>query len=606
MAARLHHRGPDGRGFADGPSFAFGHTRLAVIDVATGAQPQSTPDGRFTLIFNGEIYNYRELRADLEKRGVVFQTQSDTEVLLYLLAREGEGALKRLTGMFALAFIDKRENTLLLARDHFGIKPLYYVETPSGEIVFASEIKALFAHPEVPKKRSSRALSQYLAFQFCFDELTLFEGIRKLPPGCLLTCRAGDRPTVRRYWELNFRIDEDHTERYFFERLEHLVEDAVRLQLRSDVPLGAYLSGGIDSSLVSAFAREFTGAPLKVFHGRFDVGPAFDESSYAQAVAQSIGAEYHEVVAQPQDFVDHMPALIRAMDEPAAGPGLFPQFLVSRLAREHVTVVLGGQGGDEIFGGYARYLVAYLEQALKGAIYETQEEKQHLVTLASIVPNLAVLKEYVPMMRGFWSDGLFEDMDKRYFHLINRMPDVRNLLSPDLVAQWNPEELFAEFSHEFNYPDTLSYINKMTHFDLRAQLPALLQVEDRVSMSVSLESRVPLLDHKVVDFVTTMPPAMKFKGGRLKHLLKRLAASRLPSSVLQRKDKMGFPVPLTEWTAKGAVREFVLDTVLSDAARQRGIFDPKAVEMLVSNEAPFGRQLWAALCLELWHRECLG
>ncbi len=604
MATRLHHRGPDGKGFAHDPSFILGHTRLAVIDVATGAQPQTTPDGRYVLIFNGEIYNYRELRAELEQAGAHFQTQSDTEVLLQLLARYGENALQKLTGMFALAFVDTREKTLLLARDHFGIKPLYYFETPAGEVVFASEIKALLVHPEAPRKRSSRGLSQYLAFQFCFDDLTLFDGIRKLPPGFVLKRCARGPCEVRRYWDLNFQIDEDHNERYFFDRLEQLMENAVRLQLRSDVPLGAYLSGGLDSSLVSAYARDFTAAPLKVFHGRFDAGPAYDESRYARAVAQSIGADYHEVVARPEDFVEHMPALIRAMDEPAAGPGLFPQFLVSRLAREHVTVVLGGQGGDEIFGGYARYLVAYLEQALKGAIYETQEEKQHLVTLASIVSNLSVLQEYVPMMRGFWSDGLFEDMDRRYFRLINRMPDVSSLLAPDLMAQWNPDELFASFSKEFNYPDTLSYINKMTHFDLRAQLPALLQVEDRVSMAVSLESRVPLLDHHVVDFVTTMPPAMKFKGGRLKHLLKRLASPHLPAAIVERKDKMGFPVPLTEWMIQGPVRDFVADTVLSTAARQRGIFRPEGVEQLISREVPFGRQLWAVLSLELWHREC--
>lgn len=603
MAARLAHRGPDGRGFAHDLDFAFGHTRLAIIDIETGAQPQVSPCRRYVLIFNGEIYNYRELHAELCREGAVFRTKSDTEVLLQLLVRRKQDALNQLRGMFAFAFIDKVERTLLLARDQFGIKPLYFFETRSGETVFASEIKALFVHPDVPCKRSQRGLSQYLALQFCFGEQTLFEGVRKLPPGCLLLQRAGCPARVQRYWDLDFHIDEDHDENYFCERLEQHVEDAVRLQLRSDVPVGAYLSGGIDSSIVSAYARDFTAAPLKVFHGRFEAGPDFDESRHARSVAQHIGAEYHEVVARPEDFVEHMPGLIRAMDEPAAGPGLFPQFLVSRLARQHVTVVLGGQGGDEIFGGYARYLVAYLEQALKGAIYETQEEKQHLVTVSSIVPNLAVLKQYVPMLRSFWSRGLFEDMDQRYFHLINRMPDVEDLLMPGMIRDRDPRELFASFSQEFNYPDTLSYFNKMTHFDLRAQLPALLQVEDRVSMAVSLESRVPLLDHHVVDFVTTMPPAMKFKGGRLKHLLKKLAAPRIPSQVLERKDKMGFPVPLTEWMQRGPVRDFVADVVLSDVARQRGIFRPQSVEQLLAKEAPFGRQLWAVLCLELWHRE---
>ena len=604
MTSSLAHRGPDGEGIASGDSFVFGHRRLAIIDVTSGgAQPKTTEDGRYILVLNGEIYNYLELRDQLEQVGVRFRTQSDTEVLLALLARDGEAALQRLIGMFAFAFFDREDNTLLLARDHLGIKPLYYFETGDGELVFASEIKALLAHPEAPRRRSQRGLFQYLTFQFCLDDLTLFDGIKKLPPACTLSWHAGRRPTVRRYWDMNFRIDEDHTESYFFDRLQYLVQDSVRLQMRSDVPVGAYLSGGLDSSVVSALARRITDQPVKVFHGRFDAGRRYDESSYARRVAESIGADYHEATLGPADFVASMPGLIRAMDEPAAGPGLFPQHQVSRLSREHVTVVLGGQGGDEIFGGYARYLVAYLEQALKGAIYETQEERQHLVTLASIVPNLAVLRDYVPMMKGFWNEGLFDDMDRRYFHLINRLPAVGEVLTPELLGSWSEEELFADFSREFNYPDTLSYINKMTHFDLRAQLPALLQVEDRVSMMVSLESRVPLLDPRLVDLVTTMPPAMKFKGGRLKHLLKRLAGSHLPAEVVNRKDKMGFPVPLSEWMKEGPVRDFVADVVLGDAARRRGLFRPEAVERLIAEEAPFGRQLWAVLSLELWHRE---
>lgn len=603
MTSRLQHRGPDGEGFASGEDFVFGHRRLAIIDVASGAQPQTTEDGRHVLILNGEIYNYLELRAQLEQEGVSFRTRSDTEVLLKLLAREGEAALKRLVGMFAFAFFDRKERTLLMARDHLGIKPLYFCETERAELIFASEIKALFAHPAAPRRRSERGLFQYLTFQFCLGDQTLFEGIRKLPPGCLLRWQPGRGATIHRYWDMNFHVDEEHTESYFFDRLHFLLHDSVRLQMRSDVPIGAHLSGGLDSSVVSALARKITERPFKVFHGRFDAGPQYDESRHARRVAAHIGAEYHEVTPTAADFVTTMPMLIRAMDEPAAGPGLFPQFIVSRLAKQEVTVVLGGQGGDEMFGGYARYLVAYLEQALKGAIYETQEERQHLVTLSSIVPNLAVLREYVPMMKSFWSTGLFEDMDRRYFHLINRMPSVEHLLAPDLFAQRDEAELFASFSSEFNSPDTLSYINRMTHFDLRAQLPALLQVEDRVSMAVSLESRVPLLDHRIIDVVTTMPPATKFKGGHLKHLLKHLAQPYLPPEIINRKDKMGFPVPLNEWIRQSPVREFVSDIVLSDTARQRGIFRPDAVERLLAHEAPFGRQLWAVLCLELWHRE---
>jgi asparagine synthase (glutamine-hydrolysing) len=289
------------------------------------------------------------------------------------------------------------------------------------------------------------------------------------------------------------------------------------------------------------------------------------------------------------------------MDEPVAGPGLFPQYRVSAMAATQVKVVLGGQGGDEIFGGYARYLVGYLEQALKGAIFETQEEGRHIVTLASIIPNLALLREYQPLMQQFWRDGLFEAMDARYFRLIDRSPDLHQILSPEAAARFDRGAVFERFQRTFNHPDTRSYLNKMTHFDMKTLLPALLHVEDRVSMAVSLESRVPLLDTRIVDLVTSMPPAIKFRGGRTKHALRQAVSGHIPEVVLRRKDKMGFPVPLSQWMRAGPVREFVADTLLSRRSRDRGIFNRAALERLIDREAAFGRQLWGVLCLELWH-----
>ena len=292
--------------------------------------------------------------------------------------------------------------------------------------------------------------------------------------------------------------------------------------------------------------------------------------------------------------------MIFALDEPVAGPGLFPQHAVSKLAKEHVKVVLGGQGGDEIFGGYARYLVGYLEQALKGSIFETQEEGEHLVSLQSIMPNLPVLKEYVPLLSQFWKNGLFEDMDKRYFRLIDRSQGINHLLHEDLLHSFDKLYLFSIFQDVFNHPDTKSYINKMTHFDQKTLLPALLQVEDRVSMNVSLESRVPFLDTRLVDLVTTTPPAFKFQGGKSKHLLKRSIGKLIPSKILQRKDKMGFPVPIKEWMQRGVVREFAADMLLSSASRNRGIYSKSALERIITDPGVGGRQLWGALSLELW------
>jgi asparagine synthase (glutamine-hydrolysing) len=603
MLARMAHRGPDGQGRVHVPNQAlFGHCRLAVIDIEYGAQPMQSPDGRYTLVYNGEIYNYLELRQTLIQQGEHFQTFSDTEVLLHLLIREGTGALNRLNGMFAFMFHDRETNEWLAARDHFGIKPFYYYSKLSDEFVFASEIKALLAHPAILARRDDYALHQYLTFQFCLEARTLFKDISKIKPGHILQGQGCKIVSDTCYWDTNYHIDQYHTEEYFTDRLRDLLSDSVRMQLRSDVPLGGYLSGGIDSSLVCALAAEHLQAPVAMFHGRFAEGPEYDESAYAKELARSRNGRYFEVVPSAQDFVQDMPGLIYALDEPLAGPGLFPQYQVSRLAREHVIVVLGGQGGDEIFGGYARYLVGYLEQALKGAIFETQEEGKHLVTLESIIPQLPLLKQYHPLLAQFWSSGLFESMDSRYFRLIDRSQGLRRILTPELYASFEHDRIFAEFQSVFNHPDTKSYINKMTHFDQKTLLPALLQIEDRVSMAVSLESRVPLLDTRIVDLVTTMPPPLKFQGGRTKHILKKAVRTILPQTILERKDKMGFPVPLKEWMQGGPVRDFVGDVLLSRASKDRGIYHPEALEGMLKDHGVGGRQLWGALCLELWHR----
>jgi asparagine synthase (glutamine-hydrolysing) len=296
-----------------------------------------------------------------------------------------------------------------------------------------------------------------------------------------------------------------------------------------------------------------------------------------------------------------LPKLVYAMDEPVAGPGIFPQYIVSRLAARQVKVVLGGQGGDEIFGGYARYVIAYLEQAIKGAIFESHEEGEHIVSLTSILPNLPFLRSYVPMLRNFWERDTFEPMDRRYFRLVDRSQGELGFLSPDFRQAYDHEAVFARFQSLFNRPDTLSYYNKMVHFDMVGNLPALLQVEDRMSMAHSLESRVPLLDRRIVDLVSSMPPGMKFKGAEMKYILKRAVKDVLPPLIMQRKDKMGFPVPLHLW-ARNRVRGFFREVLLSERARERGLFDVAAVSRLIDNEQAFGRRLWGLVNLELWHR----
>lgn len=603
MMSRIAHRGPDASGFAHGPRFALGHRRLSIIDIEHGQQPMYSRDGRYVLVYNGEVYNFIELRQYLiQKYGTRFTTFSDTETLLQLLIAEGTAALQRLNGMFAFAFVDTQTCDWILARDQFGIKPLYWTSI-GGQIKFASEIKALLCDPALKANADWAGVEQYLTFQFCLGEQTMFDRVRRIEPGCAILGNGGEIRQVLRYWDTRYEIDESQNEDYFVDRLRVLLDDAVHLQTRSDVPVGAYLSGGLDSSLVATLAANHVNGPMRLFHGHFLEGPQYDELPHARSVANAIsGSELHITAPTASDFVEDMPRLIHSMDEPVAGPGLFPQFRVSALASQQVKVVLGGQGGDEIFGGYARYLVGYLEQALKGAIFESQEEGKHLVTLASIIPNLPLLRDYSPLIQTFWRDGLFEPMDRRYFRLIDRSPDLESVLSDDALARYNGDRIFAEFQTIFNHPDTRSLFNKMTHFDLKSFLPALLQVEDRVSMAVSLESRVPLLDTRIVDLVTSMPPPLKFSGGRAKHIFKRAVGSVVPKPIMARKDKMGFPVPLAEWLRGGPVRDFVGDILLGQRSRERGLFRPAALQRLISAEGRYGRQLWGALCLELWHQ----
>ncbi|MBN1466103.1 asparagine synthase (glutamine-hydrolyzing) [candidate division KSB1 bacterium] len=600
MADVMHYRGPDDEGYHIDGSVGLYHKRLSIIDLSTGHQPMVC--GANVIVFNGEIFNYVELREKLSKKGHQFKTRSDTEVILKMYEEYDLDCIARLNGMFAFLLYDKSRNRMIAARDHFGIKPLYCYFDESA-VLYASEIKALLQHPSVTAEPNYAVIGEYLTFQFVLDDLTLFKGIVKVLPGHyqVIDLLKMNIHTVK-YWEPSFAIDSFHTEAYFVAELKRLLDDTVGMQMRSDVPVGTYLSGGLDSSIVTLLAAQKTAMGLKTFTGAFHEGAQFNETGYAREVARTCGAEVNEVFPTVDEFVELLPVLIYHLDEPVAGPGLFPQYIVSRLAVEKVKVVLGGQGGDEIFGGYARYIVAYLEQALKGAIFETNEEGEHIVSLQSILPNLPSLHQYIPMLREFWRQGAFEPMDQRYFQLIDRNGHALELFSKEFLVHYNKQQLFNRFQQLFNHPDTLSFYNKMTHFDMVASLPALLQVEDRVSMAVSLESRVPLLDRRIVDLITSMPPAMKFKGAESKYILKKAMGDVLPRRILERKDKMGFPVPLHIW-AKERARQFFCDILLSETSRQRGIFNLRRLKELIHSEREFGRQLWGMLCLEIWFNE---
>lgn len=598
MADTIHHRGPDEDGLMIDGSVGFFHKRLSIIDLSTGQQPMAFEN--YTIVFNGEIYNYIELKKELKKKGHVFHTTSDTEVILHLYKEYGSDSVNLLNGMFAFIIYDKNNNSIFLARDHFGIKPLYWYHD-NQFIAFGSEIKALLAHPDIKAEPDSSNLYEYLTFQFIMGEGTMFQNIYKILPGHFMSIDLKTWDIKQeKYWEPNFRIDQFHTEEYFIIELKSILEETISQQLRSDVSLGTYLSGGIDSSLVTIMASKFLNKPFQSFSGAFKEGPEFNELEYARIAAKAANAELFEIFPTEQEFIDLIPKLIYHLDEPVAGPGLFPQYMVSKLAAKHVKVILGGQGGDEIFGGYTRYLVAYLEQALKGAIYESNEEGEHIVSLESILPNLPTLQQYVPMMKNFWKVGAFEEMDQRYFRLVDRMGSTADFFNRDFMKECNHEEIFKKFAGYFNNPDTKSYFNKMTHFDMFGSLPGLLQVEDRVSMSVSIESRVPLLDKRIVDLISRMPAGMKFKGGEMKYLLKKTVKDIMPKKIMNRKDKMGFPVPLHIWS-KNKTKDFIMDTFLSKKAKERNMINTAYVEKLINAEQPFSRGLWGLLSLELWY-----
>ncbi|MCF8370331.1 MAG: asparagine synthase (glutamine-hydrolyzing) [Bacteroidales bacterium] len=597
MAETIAHRGPDAEGHFIEKGIGFYHKRLSIIDLKTGQQPMSTEN--LTITFNGEIYNYVELREELIAKGYHFRTRSDTEVILRMYEEYGTEFVHKLNGMFAFLIYDKIRNKILAARDHFGIKPLYFYKD-NDCFLFASEIKALLVHPKVKAEANFDNLYEYLTFQFIIGQNTLFQNIYKLNPGhylCIDLNSFNSREV--KYWEPNFSIDKFHTSEYFEFELQKLLRDTIKMQMRSDVPVGTYLSGGFDSSLVTMLSAGLVDHPISTFSGAFKEGPEFDETEYSREVVKMAKAKAFEIFPTSKDFVENMPKLIYHLDEPVAGPGVFPQYMVSKLAAENVTVVLGGQGGDEIFGGYARYMVTYLEQAIKGSIMETTDEGEHIVSLKSILPNLPSLKEYIPMLKSFMGNNSFGPMDRRYFDIIDRMHGNSNYFTPGFAASYDSDKVFKKFSSSFNNPNTQSFYNKMTHFDMFGSLPALLQVEDRVSMAASIESRVPLLDKRIVDLVASMPPAMKFKGGELKYFLKKSVGHLLPEKILNRKDKMGFPVPLHLWAKNGA-QEFISDILLSKKCCDRGIFNCDKVAQIIKSEQPFGRQIWGMLSLELW------
>ena len=598
MSQLVAHRGPDGHGSWSAPGDVCGlaHRRLAIIDLSpSGHQPMTAPN-KNVITYNGEIYNYVELMEQL-RDGWSFRSRSDTETILAAYAKWGTDCLQHLRGMFAFAIWDG--DKLFAARDRFGIKPFYYTVV-DGVFYFASEIKALLpVLPEIATDPS--ALAEYMSFQYTIGERSLFKHVQVLLPGHALTVSNGN-VKVFRYWDVNYEIDWHHTPKWFADEMQGRLQDSIGVHLRSDVPVGAYISGGIDSSLIGILAAKEESSGRIGFHGKFTEFPGYDESGFARAACAHGNIDLKEIEITANHFRDNIAKVIYHLDHPVAGPGSFPQYMVSKLASEHVKVVLGGQGGDEIFGGYARYLIAYLEQALKASIDGTQRNGNFVVTPESIIPHLTVLQEYKPLIRQLFSKGLFGPLDERYFRLIDRSADMVDEVN---WAELDREGVFSRFQAIFNSERNVrkeAYFDSMTHFDFKCLLPALLQVEDRMAMAHGLESRVPLLDHSIVEFAATIPADIKFKGGQMKQFLKTTFASDLPQELIQRRDKMGFPVPLKEWFS-GELKSMVADVFSTQKSRHRQFFNSDAIMANFDKAERFSRKGWGLMSLELWHQQ---
>ena len=593
----LRHRGPDGEGlWIDGP-VGLAHRRLAIVDVAGGLQPMAGEDDRVWITYNGEIYNHAALRPGLEAKGHRYQTRSDTETIVHLYEEEADRCVESLQGMFAFALWDRREQRLLLARDRLGIKPLYYSVT-DRELLFASEIKAILAvTPERPALNHT-ALPELLATRYLAGDETFFQGIRKLPPGHVLTWSLASGPQRRRYWSLPTETDDSPAR--FEQRAEDLrgrLEATVRSHLMSDVPLGLFLSGGLDSSGLAALMAPMASDRIQTFSVGFD-DAASNELPFARLAARAVGAQHHEVVLSPDDFFGSLPRLIWHEDEPIAFPSSIALNFVSQLARPHVKVVLTGEGADELFLGYNWYrLTAWNEQLGRRYRAWTPPALRHGVRHAvSALPRQ--LRRYAS--RSFLAlDPGVRAVCYENFSVFSETWR-RSLLDRQLVEATDPyrEQLRCFDEHPG------STLDRMSHADLQTYLVELLMKQDQMSMAASIESRVPFLDHELVEHVVKTPAQFKIRGLTTKAILREALRDRVPREILQRR-KLGFPVPFGRW-ARERFAPLVRDTILGPRALARGMFAREPLERLVSEHAAgtanHADRLWVLLNLEIWQR----
>ncbi len=594
MCSAIVHRGPDDEGLYLGAGVGLGMRRLSIIDLDSGRQPVRNEDGSVWVVFNGEIYNFQELAIRLRARGHRFYTRSDTETIVHLYEEYGDRCVDHMRGMFAFALWDQNRRRLLLARDRLGIKPLYYADV-AGRILFASEIKALLELPEVERRVNWDAVSHCLSYLVTPSNESAIAGVHKLPPAHLLTASADRPPAVSRYWDLHFEPDYSKTEEQFIDGLRGRLEESVRLHLISDVPLGAFLSGGIDSSSVVAYAAGQKTEPLKTFSIGF-AEQDFNELGAARRVAEAFQTDHHELVLQP-DILERLDDLAWHLDEPFGDSSAIATYMVSRMAAQHVKVVLSGDGGDELFAGYEKYVV---EQRERSRAPLPAPARKMLAFISRVMPEGMRGRNF---LRHASRTGFARYLDASTFF---RREELRRLFAPEIFAMLSPEPEPGRDGE----PDGLEdrhWLTRLQYLDIQRYLPLdILTKVDRMSMAHSIETRVPLLDHKLVEFAATIPPEMQMRNGTTKYILKRAMRGVLPDEIINR-PKHGFAVPLGYWF-RGRLSNYARELLLSAPSRRRGVFNWRYVEKILhlhEKGRDFDLQLWTLISFELWSRAFL-
>lgn len=604
MNRAIRHRGPDEDGFYLNENVGLAMRRLSIIDLAGGQQPIHNPSKTAWIVFNGEIYNFRELRAELEKRGRRFYTNSDTEIILHLYDEHGADCVTHLRGMFAFAIWDEREKSLFLARDRVGKKPVLYSHQPNGDLIFGSEFQALLQHPDVDREVDYEAIHQYLTFSCVPAPLTAFRQIRKLEPGHWLRWKNGEIKTER-YWTPDFSAKIKISEPDAVEETLRILREATKMRLISEVPLGAFLSGGVDSSVVVALMAEASEKPVKTFSIGFEEQD-FSELKYARRVAEHIGAEHHEFIVKP-DAIEVLPTLVEHYGEPFADSSAIPTFYVSKETRKHVTVALNGDGGDETFAGYERYFAIQLAEKYKKI--PSLLRKSLIEPAAAFLPTSMGQHSRVKSAKNFLAVSSMpkSSLYLRWMSAINE--DLKaELYSENFKQKTSNDSTASVLQSWFAKANGSGAIDAMLLTDTMTYLPNDLLVKvDIASMANSLEARSPFLDHKVIEFAASLPEKIKVRGTETKYLLKKAASRVVPPEVLYRR-KMGFGIPVGYWL-RNEMKDFMFEILLSEKSFNRGLFKPEIIKKLVAEHVAEKQNhtypLWTLLMLELWFRQMI-